>query len=203
MCWISGAFSTTPISTLEIITGIPPILPQLNIIAFKYALHINKLATIHPCGHLAHTFQFHMIQSQQIHLKPSPYKKYSVFNMCHDLALITDEKFIYNHNEQIFGTRILDLFSNNIKFIKFDHPKKDSNIFTQWFQNFQTWLNTIQNEQDHLIIAMDGGFAGTYGTAAFALWVNHTLINSNAMQISAHSSFDTEIQAINLAFDHL
>ncbi|KAF8621971.1 hypothetical protein AX15_007366 [Amanita polypyramis BW_CC] len=49
MHWISGMFSTMPISALEIITGIPPILPQLNIVAFKYALCINKLSVIHPC----------------------------------------------------------------------------------------------------------------------------------------------------------
>ncbi|KAF8621217.1 hypothetical protein AX15_007960, partial [Amanita polypyramis BW_CC] len=48
MRWITGAFSTTPITALEVISYTPPILAQLNIIALKYALCINKLTAIHP-----------------------------------------------------------------------------------------------------------------------------------------------------------
>ncbi|KAF8628638.1 hypothetical protein AX15_003772 [Amanita polypyramis BW_CC] len=203
MRWISGAFSMTPIIALEVITGIPPILAQMNIIAFKYSLRLNKLSSIHPCRRLARSFQFQTINTKRIQIKPAPYERYSIFNMCRDPLLFTDEKFIYNHEEQIRGTRILDVYSHNVRFINFDHPKKGSHLFVQWFQNFQTWLNTIRNERDHLIIATDGGFSGTYGTAAFALWANHILINSGSSQVSAHSAFDAEIQAINLAFNHL
>ncbi|KAF8622831.1 hypothetical protein AX15_006718 [Amanita polypyramis BW_CC] len=123
--------------------------------------------------------------------------------MCHNPHLITDEKFVYNHKEQIFGKRILDLYNVNIKFINFNHPKKGSDLFAQWFKDFQTWLNTIRNEKDHLIISTDRSYKDTVGTAAYALWANCSLINSSVIQVSAHSSYNTELQAIHLAFEQL
>ncbi|KAF8622377.1 hypothetical protein AX15_007065 [Amanita polypyramis BW_CC] len=184
MRWIMGAFSTMPITALEVLTNTPPISAQLNIIAFKYALRVNKLSAIHPIRRLARTFQFETIHTQRIKSTPN-------------------ERFTYNHDEQIFGTRILDLFKYNIKFINFDHPRKGTNLFNQWFRSYNTWLNTIHNEQDHLIIATDGSFQSSVGSAAFACWANNSFINSKALQVNAHSSYDTEIQAIQLAFSHL
>ncbi|KAF8621935.1 hypothetical protein AX15_007394 [Amanita polypyramis BW_CC] len=136
-------FSTTPISTLEFISYTPPILTQLNIAVFKYTLRINKLSHICPCHRLVRTFQFANFKKCRINIKPGPYEKFSTFNMCKDPSLITDEKFIYNHDEQIFGKCILDLYEPNIKFLNFDHPKKGTDLFIQWFDNFRTWLNTI------------------------------------------------------------
>ncbi|KAF8624012.1 hypothetical protein AX15_006087 [Amanita polypyramis BW_CC] len=203
MRWITGAFSTTPITVLELISYTPPILAQLNIIVFKYALHINKLSHIHPCRRLVRSFQFANFQKCRIHIKPGPYEKYSTFNMCKDPQLITDEKFVYNHNEQIFGKCIIDLYESNIKFLNFDHPKKGTNLFVQWFDNFQVWLNTIRNEKDHLLIFTDGSFKHSVGTAAFGLWANNVFINSDATQVDAHSAYNAELQAIQLAFKHL
>ncbi|KAF8621525.1 hypothetical protein AX15_007728 [Amanita polypyramis BW_CC] len=97
----------------------------------------------------------------------------------------------------------LDLFQNNIKFINFDHPKKGTNLFNQWFENYKTWLNTIRNEQDHLLIAMDGSYQSSLGTASFARWINNALVNKDSLQVNAHSSYDAELQAIQLAFTHL
>ncbi|KAF8625375.1 hypothetical protein AX15_005416 [Amanita polypyramis BW_CC] len=37
----------------------------------------------------------------------------------------------------------------------------------------------------------------------YALWANHTLINNFTTQVNAHSAYDTEIQAIQLAFEQL
>ncbi|KAF8633787.1 hypothetical protein AX15_001260 [Amanita polypyramis BW_CC] len=42
MRWILGAFSTTPIPALELISGLPPLIAQLNIIIFKYAFRITQ-----------------------------------------------------------------------------------------------------------------------------------------------------------------
>ncbi|KAF8622833.1 hypothetical protein AX15_006717 [Amanita polypyramis BW_CC] len=55
MRWISRAFLTTPITALEVITAIPPIITQLNIMTTKYALRINKLSPCHPCRRIART----------------------------------------------------------------------------------------------------------------------------------------------------
>ncbi|KAF8621836.1 hypothetical protein AX15_007459 [Amanita polypyramis BW_CC] len=117
--------------------------------------------------------------------------------------MVTDKWFVYNHKEQIFGTRILDLYKSNIKFLNFDHPKKNSDIFVQWFKDYTTWLNTIRNEKDHLIISTDGSYRDGIGTSAFAMWMNHTLINNSAIQVPAHSAYDAEIQAIHLAMEHM
>ncbi|KAF8622194.1 hypothetical protein AX15_007303 [Amanita polypyramis BW_CC] len=190
MHWISGAFSTTPISALELITYTPLILAQLNITAFKYALRINKLSPIHPCRCLARTFLFQNLHSQRIRIKPGPYEKFSVFNMCRDPNLVTDERFVYNHKEQIFGKRILDLFDSNIKFVNFDHPKKGTDLFVQWFEKLQSMVEHYS-------------FKETIGTAAYALWANQVLIHSAASQVSAHSAYDAEIQAIQLVFEQL
>ncbi|KAF8630510.1 hypothetical protein AX15_002880 [Amanita polypyramis BW_CC] len=127
--------------------------------------------------------------------------KLGKLNMCCDPQLIIDERFVYNHKEQIFGKRILDLYDANINFINFDHPKKGLDLFAQWFKDFQLWLNTIRNEKDHLIISTDGSFKDTIGTAAYALWANHLLINSSVTQVSAHSAYDAKLQAIQLAFE--
>ncbi|KAF8621969.1 hypothetical protein AX15_007368 [Amanita polypyramis BW_CC] len=203
MRWITGAFSTTPITALEVLTNTPPITAQLNIIAFKYALRVNRLSAIHPIRRLSRTFQFETIRTKKIKSILSPFEKYSVFNMCRDPSLVTDERFTYNHEEQILGTRITDLFKYNIKFLNFDHPKKGTDLFNQWFRSYNIWLNTIRNERDHLIIATDGSFQSSLGTAAFACWINNNFINSKAKQINAHSSYDAEIQAIQLALSHL
>ncbi|KAF8622328.1 hypothetical protein AX15_007106 [Amanita polypyramis BW_CC] len=200
MRWITSAFSTTPITALELITYTPPILAQLNIIVFKYVLRINKLSHIHPCQRLARTFQFVNFQKCCIHIKPSPYEKNSAFNMCKDPQLITDEKFIYNHNEQIFGKCIIDLYESNIKFLNFNHPKKGMDLFVQWFDNFQLWLNTLRNKSNHLLIFTDGSYKNSVGTAAVGLWANNMFINSFAIQVNAHSAYDAELQAIQLAF---
>ncbi|KAF8622330.1 hypothetical protein AX15_007104 [Amanita polypyramis BW_CC] len=103
--------------------------------------------------------------------------------MCKDPSFHTDEKFIYNHNEQIFGKRIIDLYDANIKFINFDHLKKGTDIFIQWLKN--------------------GSFKQGIGTAAYGLWANHCFINSYACQVNAHSAYDAELQAIQLAFEQL
>ncbi|KAF8625250.1 hypothetical protein AX15_005481 [Amanita polypyramis BW_CC] len=87
MRWIMGAFSTTPITALEVLTNTPPITAQLNIIAFKYALRVNRLSAIHPIRRLSRTFQFKTIHTQKIKSTPSPFEKYSVFNMCRDPSL--------------------------------------------------------------------------------------------------------------------
>ncbi|KAF8625390.1 hypothetical protein AX15_005405 [Amanita polypyramis BW_CC] len=194
MRWITGTFSTTPISTLEIISHTPPLLAQLNIVVFKYTLRINKLLDIHP---------FVNFQKVRLHIKPSPYEKYSTFNTCKDPQLQVNEKFIYNHKEQIFGKRILDLYESNIHFINFDHPKKGSDLFVQWLADFQIWLNTIRNKKDHLIISTDGSFKHEVGTAAYSLWANHCFINSHARQVNVHSAYNAELQAIQLAFEQL
>ncbi|KAF8624442.1 hypothetical protein AX15_005873 [Amanita polypyramis BW_CC] len=203
MRWISGVFSTTPISALELITYTPPIIAQMNIITFKYVLQINKLSAIHPVHRLACTFQFQSIQSQRIRIKPSAYEKHSIFNMCHDPSLITDEQFVYNHNKQIFGKRILDLYKSNIKFINFDHLKKGTDLFNQWMNNYRTWLNTIHNDKDHLIISTDGSYRNKVGTASYMLWANHILIHSMASQIHVHSAFNAKLQAIQLAVEQM
>ncbi|KAF8622331.1 hypothetical protein AX15_007103 [Amanita polypyramis BW_CC] len=114
-----------------------------------------------------------------------------------------DEHFVYNHKEQVFGRQILDVYESNIKFVNFDHPKKNSDLFVQWFMNYTTWLNTIRNDKDHLIIVTDGSYNESIGMAAYALWANHILINSSASQVHAHSAYDVEIQAIQLAMEQL
>ncbi|KAF8624181.1 hypothetical protein AX15_006008 [Amanita polypyramis BW_CC] len=78
-----------------------------------------------------------------------------------------------------------------------------SSLDLEWFNDYSTWLYTIRNEKDHLIIATDGSFSNGSGTAAFALWANNMLINSDSRQVNAHSSFDAELQAIDLAFNHM
>ncbi|KAF8628121.1 hypothetical protein AX15_004077 [Amanita polypyramis BW_CC] len=202
MHWISGAFSTSPISALEVITAIPPIKTQLNITTMKYALRINKLSAIHPCHRLARTFQFQSLQNFRINVKPSAYEKFSTFTLCRDPSNTTDERFVYDHYEQIKGLCVMDLYGVKIHFCNFDHLKKDSDLFQQWFYAYQSWLNTIRNERNHLIIATDGSFTGHYGSAS-CTWVNQELIFDDKQQVSSHSSFDSELQAIDLAFKQL
>ncbi|KAF8625360.1 hypothetical protein AX15_005427 [Amanita polypyramis BW_CC] len=203
MRWITGAFSTTPITALEVISQTPPLLAQLNIIVFKYVLCINKLSDIHPVQRLARSFQFVNFQKVHLQIKPSPFEKYSTFNTCKDPSFHMDEKFVYNHYKQIFGTRIIDIYDSNIKFINFDHPKKGTDIFIQWLKDYCVWLNTIRNKRDHLIISTDGSFKQGVGTAAYGLWANRCFINSFACQVNAHSAYDAKLQAIQLAFEQL
>ncbi|KAF8622292.1 hypothetical protein AX15_007138 [Amanita polypyramis BW_CC] len=203
MRWISGGFSTTPISALELITYTPPLIAQLNIAAFKYTLRMNKLLAIHPVRRLVQTFQFQSINTQRLKITPGPYEKFSVFNMCQSPELVTNERFVYNHKEQIFSKRILDLYDSNIAFVNFDHPKKGTNLFNQWFTSYKMWLNTIRNKSNHLLVSTDGSYKNNTGTAAFAIWINGSLINSDAIQVQAHSAYDAELQAIGLMMDHI
>ncbi|KAF8626738.1 hypothetical protein AX15_004715 [Amanita polypyramis BW_CC] len=128
MSWISGVFSTTPISALEVITAIPLINVQLNIMTTKYALRINKLSPCHPCRRLARTIQFQSLRHFRINITPSAYEKHSTFNLCRDPQFFTDEKFVYDHDKQIKGLRIMDLYNSRITFRHFDHPKKESDL---------------------------------------------------------------------------
>ncbi|KAF8622832.1 hypothetical protein AX15_006716 [Amanita polypyramis BW_CC] len=90
-----------------------------------------------------------------------------------------------------------------LHFRHFDHPKKSSDLFNQWFNDIITWLNTIRNEKDHLIIATDSSYIAHQGQAAYTMWLNNTLIKDFTLQVPAHSSFDSELRAIELAFDEL
>ncbi|KAF8628936.1 hypothetical protein AX15_003639 [Amanita polypyramis BW_CC] len=202
MRWISGAFPTTLITALEVITGIPPLTSLLNIQIFKYAIRVNKLSSSHPIRRLAR-IRISAFDKFRIRIKPSAYEKHTTFNICKDVTYLTDEQFTYSHPEQIRGRRILDLFHNNIKFVNYDHPKRDSDLFTQWFKDFQLWLNTIRNERDHLLIATDRSFKKGSAVTAGAFLINQELAHEFAHEVSAHSSFDTEIAALQYAFQSL
>ncbi|KAF8622533.1 hypothetical protein AX15_006942 [Amanita polypyramis BW_CC] len=200
MRWISGVFSTMPITALELITNTAPTLTQLNITIVKYLLRINKLSDIHPCRRLACTIQFQTLNHFRINIIPSAYENKSTFNLCRNSSLITDECFTYIHTEQIKGHRIMDLYND---FKHYDHPKKGSDLFSQWFIDFNTWLNTIRNDKDHILISTDGSYIDHAGTAAYTIWCDQNRIIDFTKRIPAHSSFDAGLQAIQLAFEAL
>ncbi|KAF8624189.1 hypothetical protein AX15_006002 [Amanita polypyramis BW_CC] len=59
------------------------------------------------------------------------------------------------------------------------------------------------SQQKQSSLLTDGSYKNTIGTAAFAIWLNGSLINSAAIQVQAHSAYDAELQAIKLAMDHI
>ncbi|KAF8626750.1 hypothetical protein AX17_006476 [Amanita inopinata Kibby_2008] len=113
-----------------------------------------------------------------------------------DIYQQTDEISFYTHDERQPGARILDLFASKITFSNMHHPPHGSDLFIHWLEDFKHNIITTNT------IFTDGSFHKSSYKAAAAFWVPETSYKETAV-VHASSSFDTEIQALEMAITYI
>ncbi|KAF8637744.1 hypothetical protein AX17_002603 [Amanita inopinata Kibby_2008] len=185
--FITGAFITTPIGSMEIISGLPPMKIVVQRLCQCAAVRMKVLSEhhiIHKCFVQPSPLRAHAL------LKPSK----SPIERIRDIYQQTDEISFYTHDERQPGARILDPFANKITFANMHHPPCGSDLFAHWLEDFKHNIVTTNT------IFTNGSFHKSTYKAAAAFWVPET---RQRWYMHASSSFDTETQALEMAITHI
>ncbi|KAF8623056.1 hypothetical protein AX15_006531 [Amanita polypyramis BW_CC] len=136
----------------------------------------------------------------QVSRLPMKVEESTAFKFMRAQSTIRDENFRFDHPEQERGNRVSEIFRDRIFFENFNHPKKNSDSFPSWLEGFKRFIEPFRHRRDTIIIATDSSLTRLRATSAIPFWRNGTEIHSEAAKVPAVSSFDTEIQALEMAF---
>ena len=170
--WITGGFWTTPISTMELLSGIPPVVVWCNLALTKYTACIASL----PENHLLKiVYHYDPLPSCYWHL-PHKQRRSNLPDDNPVTRLKTDcihEHFNPYHEEAHPGSHVLDLYLEHITFWHMDTPKKSDDSFKVWLKEYKQWLAS-EMESRELVIFTDGAFwaKSKRGAVAIVIWKN-------------------------------
>ena len=99
------------------------------------------------------------------------------------------------------GSQLLDCTSRVLITIP-AAPPQSSKVFAQWAQ---AWIQKAYNDStDCTIIGMDGSYKiKGQGVSAFVVQVGDTVLLTHSHPVSAHSLYDTEMKAANMAIEYI
>jgi hypothetical protein len=221
--WISGAFRTTPVGTLNALAGLIPVSKNIDILMRKAALRNKTLPTSHP-GSLHHALYG---RASRDHKLPS-YWMSIIGNLCEDgpTHLLPCS---------YPGSRLIDIAETGsisriherpcrVLIAYYEHPKKAAS------EEFYTWLQEYRNESDAVLsrpscttIYADSGVRNTAsgnksGASAYSICRGDNggqdfILTESSFKCGLVTSFDAEISAaasgietaidlITLAFEH-
>ena len=173
LCWISGAFCTTPIPLLEFFTGIAPVQVKLDFQLQNFLAWVSTVPRTHPLCHLALTILIY--STHALHCRHCTRPKSKNIHLLH--ALIKDfPPFALSFPLLCIGSCIIDIFANWIIKDIPSHPPKSSDLFPNWLIG---WCRDTAGaiSKTGMVIGTDASY-GTHhvGTAAFVVqWNNSTI----------------------------
>ena len=153
--WITGAFRTTPLGSLDVLAGLIPIWHQLLKLQKRYGLRSHTLCENHP-------IRDYLVEGR-ILPKKSPLRGLSI------LARAAQERFSPLDEECEPGNWILDTFLERFTPL-LPHPKKgNTKAFHQWVENtLKKELRKARPNRDSITIHTDGSLKRA---AAGAAWI--------------------------------
>ena len=195
--WISGAFQTTPIPWMELVTGIAPVEQRANY-TIKNALqrgskldngyilnHIAHVNYLHPASHTTRSYWWPV--SNNIELIRHSIKDVPTLNLTDPITCI--------------GCRLLDC-STRIRINIPAAPPRASKVFEQWYK---AWFQQCYKESTRGIsIGTDGSYKiKGQGTSAFVVMNGNDVIHTHWQLVVVHSSSDAEMLAVHSAIEYI
>ena len=195
--WISGAFRTTPVSWMEFVTGVPPVVQKANYMTRNALQRASKLPAKHILHHLAISPHFHEQATLPRH-RNRP-KNDNIWLLKKAIAELPPMQL--DDEVTRIGERLLDR-TNRVKVNIPAAPPRSSKVFPQWAEG---WLGACMKDADNILaIGTDGSYKKKgQGVSAVVAQHNHVTTHTEARQIVAHSSFDAEMFAVNIAIHYI
>ena len=194
--WICGAFRTTPIAWMELLTGIPPVKQKANYMLRNAVQWISKVPIHHVLHCIAHD---HALPNAPHHRQPLGVQRANIAILQDTICEIPPMN-LHDHATRV-GNRLLDSTSRISVTIP-AAPPRSSKVFQQWAT---AWMR--QSTTD-LLNVTGVGSDGSYrtkgqGTSAFVIQCNNSTIHMHSFLVIAHSSFDAEMYAANVAIEYI
>lgn len=197
LCWISGAFQTTPIPWIELVTGIAPVEQRANYAIQNALQHGSKLDYSHILNHIACAD----------HLHPTlPVDCPSQHAVSNNIGII---KCSYVEVPSLFlrdpiaciGSRVLD-YSSHVRLNILAAPPRTSKVFEQWYR---AWFQSCyEDAKEATCVGTDRSYkVKGQGVSAFIVMNGDNVIHSHTQLVAAHSSYDVEMHAIHNAIAHV
>ena len=202
--WITSCFQGTPIGAMELLSSVPPLQLQCNLLVAGYVAQIMTL----PENHLLHrAWQIEPLpgwlcnfvpQSRPAHL-PSDNPL-----TCINALGTVGEQFIEFHKVCRLGDRVIDLHADRFLYLHLDAPHKGSDNFKEWLKGFSCWVAQTEASGAWMIY-MDSGFwrEQRLGAQASVITRARQVIMEHVEWVLAASSFDAEIAALESAISWL
>jgi ribonuclease HI len=196
--WITGGFRTSPIGSLDLISGIPPLKITCNIRIIRYMAQIASLPDNHMLKEAWQVDQPHK-RLAGLHFRCRPKNLPSDNPLQHLRTGKIKEQFFEYHEANRPGTRVCDLYPECIIIHNMHHPKKNNKGFNKWKREFQAWLHD-QERTGTTMIFTDGSYQKT-GKGAYSVCISehHQWIHDHSDWCAAASSYDSELAAIKSA----
>ena len=195
--WISSAFRTTPIPWMEFVTGVPPVVQKSNYMMCNALQRASKLPSMHILHHLATSPPFHGQATLPRHQsRPKSDNIWILKEATAELPPMHIDDVITR-----IGAQLRDR-TNKVTVNIPAAPPRSSKVFTQWAEG---WLKKCHTDASHITaIGTDSSYKKKgQGVSTFVVQYHHHTICTEAQQIVAHSSYDAEMHAVNMAIHHV
>ena len=199
ICWITGAFRTTPTFLMEFLSSIAPVHIRLDYQLRNFMVRVSTVPASHPLWLLASLVPVYSPHaragqrkrpaSENIHLLRSLVKDFRPFPLFSLLLRL--------------GYCIIDHYMDRLLISVPPHPKKGTALFDQWLLAWRQDTLTVCNNA-HYCIGMDASYKGEHiASAAIVVQFQQLLVYQSNHPCSAHSSFNGELQAILDAVEYI
>ena len=157
---------------------------------------ISKVPIYHVLHHIASD-----------HLPPNALRsRWPLSLACDNIAILQvaikqlTQMCLHDINARI-GNRLLDSTSH-VSITIPAVPPHSSKVFQQWAS---AWMHKSQSDLLHLTGVGSDGLYSTkgQGTSAFVIQRDNIIIHTHSFSVVAHSSFDVEMHAANVAIDYI
>jgi ribonuclease HI len=209
--WILGAFRTSPTGGMEILAGLLPIPLYLRQLHKRSLLRVGTLPPSHivvqaaSAADLPRTVPNDTLRTYAAFLRDAPASVSLPLEEIPAAQLDDDEPFAPTHYECAPGERVRDLFAARIH-TRVNHPRKGSDDFPGWLEEFRAKLRNIQEEPDTVYAFTDGSVlpgAATRAAAAYRTFRGHAQMRARAISCGKATPYDAEMFALAAAIGAL
>ena len=197
--WITGGFRTTPIGAMEILSGIPPLIVNMNMLLKRSGIRYRTLHEEHLVKRTIETPFFYTAKKFKRESLQGPPR--NPLTNIRQIYQQVDETFAPFHDTNIRGARLMDKFANRIKFEHFNHPAIKSDMFESWFQGFKATIDDWL--KNGVVVFTDGSVLKNKGAGfGWAIYDKGVIKEKGSGSFPISSSFDLELRAIEDAIGH-
>ncbi|TFY70206.1 hypothetical protein EVG20_g2792 [Dentipellis fragilis] len=211
--WILGTFRTSPHGGMDVLAGLLPIRLHLRKlykrshlrVALLPSSHILKCALPPPNPDFPHaptSFTYSpILRSLPTRTQPLPLN-FIASSLTSDIPA---EDFLPEHAECRPGDRLVDTFPDSFIFHT-SHPKKSSNLFNQWLEQFRDGLSLLRNDDTVLYAFSDGSVLPNKrnrAAAAYRAYRGQQELYRKSISCGRTTSYDAELQGLFLALHYL
>ena len=192
---ISSTFCTTPIPWLEYLTGVPPVQQKANYMLCNALQRTSHMPINHILNCMASMLVVHSIQGCRYAHQPP-------HNIWHLKEAVQQHPLLALHDLLTrVGNRLLDC-TTWVHINILAAPPQASKVFDQWSEGWMRQCN--DDSDDKTIVGSDGLYKiKGQGVSTFVVQQDGVTTHSASQLVLAHSSYDAEMHAANLAIEYI